>query len=67
MQKGAESVSEQISSSSATILHQNHFREETRGNIGLTVVIDVTSEFEMEAEKASGKQFLVSHRLFDKK
>ena len=63
---GAESVSEQISSSSAAILHQSLFREETRDNIGLTVAIDVTCDFETEAEKASGNYFLVSLGLFDK-
>ena len=60
------SLSEQIRSISVTILHQSHFREETRGNIRLIVAIDVTSEFETEAEKTSRNYFLVSPRLFDK-
>ena len=38
-------VPERIGSSSGGILYRDHFHNETRTNVGLTVAIDVTSEF----------------------
>lgn len=46
---------EHINSTSETIPYRDHFGDEIRTNVGLTVAVDVTSEFEKEAEKASGK------------
>ena len=52
---GAERVPIHISFSSGIILHRDHFRNETQTNVGLTVALDVTSEFETEAQKKFGE------------